>query len=69
VLEVLPAISLASRPIANGLRERLSIATHDGSLMTIPFPRTCTRVFAVPRSMPMSSEKSPRSQFKGLKAK
>jgi len=30
-------------------------------------PRTFTRVLAVPRSMPISREKSPRSQFSGLK--
>ena len=66
---VRPAISLASRPIAIGCRSRLSIVTHEGSLMTIPLPRTCTRVFAVPRSMAMSRENRPKSQFNGLKAK
>src|SRR4051812_11934982 len=32
--------------------------TTDGSLMTMPRPRTYTSVFAVPKSMPMSLEKS-----------
>src|SRR5262249_34099873 len=36
-----------------------SIATTDGSEMTMPRSRTCTSVFAVPRSMPMSREKRP----------
>jgi hypothetical protein len=35
-----------------------SIATTDGSLITIPRSRTWTSVFAVPRSIPMSREKS-----------
>src|SRR5690554_6452377 len=34
--------------------------------MTMPLPRTLTNVFAVPRSMPISSEKRPRSQSRGL---
>src|SRR5204862_306321 len=37
-------------------------ATTDGSLMTIPRSRTWTRVFAVPRSIPMSREKRPRKR-------
>jgi hypothetical protein len=37
-------------------------------LMVMPFPRTLTRVLAVPRSMPMSNEKNPNNQFRGLKA-
>ena len=37
---VLPTISLASRPMASGRRERLSMVTQDGSLITMPFPRT-----------------------------
>jgi hypothetical protein len=35
----------------------------------MPFPRTLTNVFAVPKSMPISREKSPNSQLKGLNAK
>ena len=66
---VRPTISLASAPMAFGSRERLSMATQEGSLMTIPLPRTLTRVLEVPKSMPMSSEKNPSSQLRGLKAK
>src|SRR4030043_673237 len=65
---VRPIISFASAPIANGIRVRLSIATHDGSLITMPLPRTFTRVLAVPRSMPISNEKKPKSQLRGLNA-
>ena len=65
---VRPTISLASAPIAFGWRVRLSIATQEGSLMTIPLPRTLTSVLAVPRSIPMSSEKNPNSQLRGLNA-
>ena len=32
------------------------MATHEGSLITIPFPLTLTKVFAVPRSIPISRE-------------
>jgi hypothetical protein len=42
------------------------MTTQDGSLIIIPLPRTLTRVLAVPRSMPMSSEKNPNSQLRGL---
>src|SRR5262250_3035826 len=35
------------------------MATIDGSFITMPSPRTYTRVFAVPRSMARSLEKSP----------
>src|SRR5574340_1107009 len=66
---VRPTISLACTPIASGRRLLLSIATHDGSLITIPFPRTLTSVFAVPKSIPMSKENNPISQLKGLNAK
>ena len=60
---------VASCPTARICPLRVLIATNEGSLMTIPFPRTLTRVFAVPRSIPISREKSPNSQLKGLKAK
>jgi len=63
---VRPTISRASAPMASGRRVRLLIATHDGSLMTMPLSRTATSVLAVPRSMPMSSEKMPSSQSSGL---
>jgi hypothetical protein len=65
---VRPTISLASEPMASGRLDFFSIATHEGSLMTMPLPRTRTKVLAVPRSIPMSSENRPRSQFSGLKA-
>jgi hypothetical protein len=38
-------------------------------LMTMPLPRTFTSVFAVPKSIAMSRENRPKSQFIGLKAK
>ena len=65
---VRPTIPLASRPMAKGWRRRLSIVTQEGSLITIPFPRTWTSVFAVPRSIAMSKENRPSSQLIGLKA-
>src|SRR5262245_48035287 len=42
------------------------MATTDGSLTTMPLPRTRTSVFAVPRSMPMSRERKPSRPFIGL---
>ena len=51
---VLPSIRFASNPTATGLPSRISIATTEGSLSTIPCPRTYTKVFAVPRSMAIS---------------
>ena len=63
---VRPTISFASAPMAFGSRVRLSMATQEGSLITIPFPRTLTRVLAVPKSIPISSEKNPNSQLSGL---
>ena len=56
---VRPTIRLASAPMASTRFDFASIATTDGSLMTIPRSRTWTSVFAVPRSMPMSREKRP----------
>ena len=58
---VLPIISFAALPTASTLPSYLSIATTDGSLTTIPFPRTYTSVFAVPKSIPISFEKIPMS--------
>ena len=59
---VRPSISLASLPTARTffvpLPERCT-ATTDGSLETIPLPRTKVRVLAVPRSMARSFENSP----------
>src|SRR6266851_7888845 len=54
---VRPSIIRASSPTAT-MRGRLplsscAIATTDGSVRTIPLPRTYTMTFAVPRSMPI----------------
>ena len=51
---VRPIMRWASAPTAWTSPVRSSIATTDGSDSTIPRPRTCTTVFAVPRSMAMS---------------
>ncbi len=57
---VRPTMRFASAPIARTRFVFASIATTDGSEMTIPRSRTWTSVLAVPRSMPMSREKRPR---------
>ena len=57
---VRPTIRFASAPTARTRFVLASMATTDGSLMTIPRSRTWTSVFAVPRSIPMSREKKPR---------
>ena len=57
---VRPTIRLASAPTARTRFVLASMATTDGSLITIPRSRTWTRVLAVPRSIPMSREKRPR---------
>ena len=51
---VRPIIRLASRPTASGRPSLTLTATTDGSLSTMPRPRTYTRVLAVPRSTAMS---------------
>jgi hypothetical protein len=51
---VRPIIRLASTPTASGRPSRTFTATTDGSLSTIPRPRTYTTVLAVPRSTAMS---------------
>ena len=56
---VRPTIRFASAPMARTRLVLASIATTDGSEMTIPRSRTCTSVLAVPRSIPMSREKRP----------
>jgi len=66
---VLPTISFACKPIFSGWRVFLSITTQEGSLITIPLPRTLTKVLAVPRSIPISKEKSPNNQLSGRNAK
>src|SRR5689334_18189957 len=54
---VRPSISLASLPTATTSPLFLLMATMEGSLTTIPFPRANTSVFAVPKSMARSEEK------------
>src|SRR3974377_1539242 len=49
-----PIIRLASTPPATGRPSRVLTATTEGSLRTIPRPRTYTTVLAVPRSTAMS---------------
>ena len=56
---VRPTMRLASAPMASTRLVLASMATTDGSLMTIPRSRTWTSVLAVPRSIPMSREKRP----------
>ena len=51
---VLPSISFASFPVASIPPVALSMATTDGSFKTIPFPFTVTKIFAVPKSIPIS---------------
>ena len=51
---VRPIISLASLPTAMTMFSLTSIATTEGSRMTMPLPFIYTRVFAVPRSIPIS---------------
>src|SRR4030095_9166004 len=53
---VRPSMSLASLPTASTRPFTLLIATIDGSLTTIPFPRAYTQVLAVPRSIARSLE-------------
>src|SRR6267378_1166173 len=54
---VRPSMSLASLPTASTRPFTLLIATMEGSLTTIPFPRAYTQVFAVPKSIARSLEK------------
>ena len=63
---VRPTMRFASAPMARICFETRSMATTEGSSMTMPRPRTITRVFAVPRSMPISWEKIPRKADRGL---
>ncbi len=63
---VRPTISLASAPIASTFLVRFSIATTEGSLITMPCPRTITSVLAVPRSIAMSRENKPIIQYRGF---
>src|SRR5262245_30174378 len=63
---VRPTMRLASEPTARGRFVLASMATTDGSWMTMPFPRTRTRVLAVPRSIPISRENRPIMLTNGL---
>src|ERR1051326_8869049 len=56
---VRPSICFASSPTASTRFVSLSMATTEGSRRRMPRPRTWTRVFAVPRSIPMSRENRP----------
>ena len=51
---VRPIIRFASAPTARGRPSLMSTATTEGSLSTMPRPRTYTSVLAVPRSTAMS---------------
>ena len=53
---VLPNISFASFPVASISPVFLSIATTEGSFNTIPFPFIVNKIFAVPKSIPISFE-------------
>ena len=55
---VRPIICLASSPTASTSPVSRWIATTDGSMMMMPLPFTCTRVLAVPRSIPTSLVKN-----------
>src|SRR6185369_16154949 len=55
---VRPSISFASLPTASICALAVLKATIDGSLSTMPRPRANTHVFAVPRSIARSFEKT-----------
>src|ERR1700761_2761375 len=61
---VRPSISFASLPTASTSPVFLLMATMDGSLTTMPLLAAKTRVFAVPRSMARSLEKTLKSDRK-----
>ena len=61
---VRPIMRFASAPTAKTRLSLLSIATTEGSLMTMPWPRTATSVFAVPKSIARSPPYSPKSESK-----
>ncbi len=67
---VRPIIRLASAPTATGRPSLTLTATTDGSLRTMPSPRTYTSVLAVPRSTAMSRpmmEENEREHHVGLR--
>src|SRR5215204_1221833 len=59
---VRPSMSLASFPTASTRPVTLLIATIEGSLTTMPFPRAYTQVLAVPRSIARSLENSEKME-------
>src|SRR5260370_30607872 len=65
---VLPTISFASLPTASTTLVTLFMATMEGSLRTTPRPFAKTSVFAVPRSMARSLERSPEIRGKDIVA-
>src|SRR5215207_11057591 len=66
---VRPTIRFASVPTASGLLSFVLTATTDGSLSTMPLPRTYTTVFAVPRSTAMSFPTTEDSQGRGIRVR
>src|SRR5262245_1925323 len=68
---VLPSMALAALPTAMPSSSTSFVpfftATTLGSFRMMPRPRTHTSVLAVPRSMPMSTEKLPRTHSRGLR--
>ena len=64
---VRPSIRRASVPTASTCPVRLLTATTDGSLTTMPRPRTWTSVLAVPRSMPTSADQIPNTDVNRFK--
>ena len=64
---VRPIISFACLPTASTVSVLTSTATTEGSRMTMPLPFMNTRVFAVPRSMPISFENIGFSPFRSIR--
>src|SRR5579864_6946306 len=64
---VRPSMRRASVPTARTWPVRLLTATTEGSLSTLPRPRTCTSVLAVPRSMPTSADQIPNTDVNRFK--
>ena len=65
-LGVRPTIRLASMPTATGRPSRTLTAMTEGSLRTIPLPRTYITVLAVPRSTAMSRPVSEEKKLSGM---
>ena len=60
---VRPIMRLASMPTSSGRLSRVLIATTEGSLSTMPMPRTNTSVLAVPRSIAISRPANEKKSF------